>query len=330
MMDTLSSARSSQRSESSQPLSFAESDLDTVREFDELGRDPNHSSGFATRSALFEHRRKSDQQNAQRRIDYHIWGGDYTFASDPKEQRATSKNLRRTIGGDRGWWIKGRSSTNGDGRGVPGRKSTEPKPVVAIPLEVWTGIEMAPTWKPSTNDPTGRTGIELKGVHPTNKPVGDTRLAQRRQRNVRGMGTHLSIACGPNTHRRGANIDHFACRFGTVMVPWRDFGCSFLRLVGLICSADSFLNSQSAMRSTTRSRASRWRPRRSSTMLRSKHSVRLTVRTGEYSSRYWRTQMPTCQHRVDCRLEWGLIPFGVDPSQHVNVCVGARRTGLQD
>lgn len=78
MMDTLSSARSSHRSASSEPLSFAESDLDTVREFDELGRDPNHSSGFATRSSLFEHRRKSDQQNAQRRIDYHLWGGDYT------------------------------------------------------------------------------------------------------------------------------------------------------------------------------------------------------------------------------------------------------------
>lgn len=74
---------------SSEPLSFAESDLDTVREFDELGRDPNHSSGLPTRSSLFERRRLSAKQNAERRIDYHLWGGDYTFAANPKEQRAT-------------------------------------------------------------------------------------------------------------------------------------------------------------------------------------------------------------------------------------------------
>jgi hypothetical protein len=78
-----------------------------------------------------------------------------------------------------------------------------------MPLEVWSGIEMAPTWKPSTNDPTGRQPIELKGVHPNNKPRGDARLAQRRQRKVRGMGTHISIACGANTQRKERNaIDY--------------------------------------------------------------------------------------------------------------------------
>merc|ERR1711871_986199 len=66
MGHTMSSARSS-RSVSSEPLSIAESDLDTVREFDELTRDPKHDSGFATRSELIEHRRSLDREQAQRR-----------------------------------------------------------------------------------------------------------------------------------------------------------------------------------------------------------------------------------------------------------------------
>jgi hypothetical protein len=213
MGHTMSSARSS-RSASTE-LSFAESDLDTVREFDELGRDPHHTSGFATRSALMEHRRQSDRDHAQRRIDYHMWGGDYTFSTDPAEQRATTKNLRRTFAGDRGWWVKGISPdmrTDGEGHQIlydaapevakaARRQSTEPKPVRTLPIEVWTGIECAPTWKPSTFDPTGRTPAELKNVHPNQKPRGSARLAPRRTRKVKGMGTHLSISCGENTAR---------------------------------------------------------------------------------------------------------------------------------
>jgi Ca2+-binding EF-hand superfamily protein len=209
MGHTMSSARSHQ-SASSEPLSFAESDLDTVREFDELGRDPNHTSGFATRSSLFEHRRASDREKAQRRIDYHMWGGDYTFPADPAEQRATTKNLRRTFSGDRGWWVQGMADERANGEGhtilhdakADRRQSTEPKPVQTVPIEVWTGIECAPTWKPSTVDPSGRTPTDLKNVHPTLKPHGSARLAQRRKRNVKGMGTHLSIACGENTARK--------------------------------------------------------------------------------------------------------------------------------
>lgn len=209
MEHTMSSARSSRS------VSFAESDLDTVREFDELGRDPHHSSGFATRSALMEHRRSLDRDQAQRRIDYHMWGGDYTFSTNPAEQRATAKNLRRTFAGNRGWWVKGitqESKTDGEGHEIlydaapevakaARRQSTEPHPVRTLPLEVWTGIECAPTWKPSTVDPSGRTPVDLKNVHPTQKPRGEARLAQRRARKVRGMGTHLSISCGENTAR---------------------------------------------------------------------------------------------------------------------------------
>lgn len=213
MGHTMSSARSS-RSDSA--LSFAESDLDTVREFDELGRDPHYTSGFQTRSALFEHRRQSDREQAQRRTDYHLWGGDYTFPANPAEQRATTKNLRRTLAGDRGWWVKGISpDMQRDGQGheilydgapevskAARRQSTEPKPVHTLPIEVWSGIECAPTWKPSTFDPTGRTPAELKNIHPNQKPRGSARLAQRRTRKVKGHGTHLSIACGENTARK--------------------------------------------------------------------------------------------------------------------------------
>lgn len=114
-----------------------------------------------------------------------------------------------------------------------------------MPLEVWSGIEMAPTWKPSVgNDPTGRTPMELKNVHPNNKLRGDARLAQRRQRKIRGMGTHVSISCGPNTQRKERNaIDYkkqdqqvslvlpffsLTCSCFALVLPWvlgADFGC---------------------------------------------------------------------------------------------------------
>ena len=34
-----------------------------------------------------------------------------------------------------------------------------------VPGMAWSGICMRSTWKPSTDDPSGRTPMELRGVH---------------------------------------------------------------------------------------------------------------------------------------------------------------------
>ena len=65
----------------------------------------------------------------------------------------------------------------------------------------WSGIAMRSTWKPSTDDPSGRTPLELKGVHQSRKPRLDQRRPQHHTRRVTGSGTHLSVHCGERTSR---------------------------------------------------------------------------------------------------------------------------------
>eukprot|EP01052_Picozoa_sp_SAG31_P012320 SAG31_NODE_718_length_12607_cov_21.723937_12_plen_191_part_00 len=138
------------------------------------------STGFQTRSALFKHRHETDVKYMRKRSDYHLWGGDYAFPEDPKEGRNMKAALERAAQGQRGWTTEP-EYTNAE--------ST--KPVRRTPSEVWTGIALSSTWKPSSDDVTGKQPPQLRGISANERPRSVT--SEVRKERVRGCGTHVSI-----------------------------------------------------------------------------------------------------------------------------------------
>jgi hypothetical protein len=109
-------------------------------------------------------RRRRRRRRLRERTDYHLWGGDYTFSTNPKEQRQAERALQRSQslepGSSTGWQLRGVQKQESLGETLS-RERRE----TAVPSEAWSGLAMASTWKPSTDDPSGRTPLELKGVH---------------------------------------------------------------------------------------------------------------------------------------------------------------------